>query len=56
MLIGKETLRFLDKEKEVMGVKINPFPVARVNVAIANISKLIQLGTKVDLCLDEGSS
>ena len=50
-LIEKGTLKFPEKGNEVRGVDSNPFPSAGVNIIMANISKLAQLKTKIDLDL-----
>ena len=50
-LIKKGTLKFPEKGNEVRGVDSNPFPSAGVNMTMANISKLAQPKTKIDLDL-----
>lgn len=50
-LINKETLTFLDKEKEkvVMDSDNNPFPIANLNMVSTNVVSLIKPRTRVDL-------
>lgn len=55
-MIEKGTLKFFDKEKDLMGVKSNPFSIVGVNVTTTNFATLHRLRTKINLGPNEEDS